>query len=410
MFVTAIVAAGGRGMRFGGHKQLRMLAGRPILERSVNAFQQHPSVDEVVVSLPPELVSDPPSYLHHGTKPLHIVAGGARRQDSVANAFRAATSRADVVVIHDAVRPFVSADLITRTIAAAVEYGAAVAAIPARDTVKRAEPVARVPAAERVLDAASAPAKGELIVRQTLPREAIYLAQTPQAFRREILREALAIAERQAADATDEAALAERAGHEVRLVEGEVSNIKITTPEDLVLAEAIAATTGSRTAPATTRAGTGYDLHRLVPGRRFVLGGVTLASDRGAAGHSDADVVCHSVTDAILGAACRGDIGRHFPDSDPAWKDASSLDLLARAVALVRDDGFEVANVDVTVILEAPKIRDHIDAMRTAVAAAIAIDRALVSIKAKTNEGLDAIGRGEAVAAQAIAMLKPRTM
>jgi 2-C-methyl-D-erythritol 2,4-cyclodiphosphate synthase len=143
-----------------------------------------------------------------------------------------------------------------------------------------------------------------------------------------------------------------------------------------------------------------------VPGRRLVLGGIDIPSERGAAGHSDADVICHAVTDAILGAACLGDIGAHFPDSDPRWKDASSLDLLARAVALVDARGLEVGNVDVTVVLERPKIRDHVGAMRDAVANALGIDAARVSIKAKTNEGVDAIGRGDAIAAHAIALLR----
>ena len=156
----------------------------------------------------------------------------------------------------------------------------------------------------------------------------------------------------------------------------------------------------------TGRAGTGYDLHRLVAGRPLVLGGVTIPSERGALGHSDADVVCHAVTDAILGAASLGDIGRHFSDSDPRWKDAHSIDLLRRVVQLVIEQGFMVGNVDVTVILETPKIRDHVDAMRASVAAAIGIDVARVSIKGKTYEGVDAIGRGEAIAAHAIALIR----
>src|SRR5262249_48361961 len=156
----------------------------------------------------------------------------------------------------------------------------------------------------------------------------------------------------------------------------------------------------------TGRAGTGYDLHRLVEGRPLVLGGVTIPSDRGALGHSDADVVCHAITDAILGAACLGDIGRHFPDSDPRWKTASSLDLLRRAVALLGERQLEVGNVDVTVILERPKIKDHVEEMRAGVAAAIGIGVDRVSIKGKTNEGVDAIGRGEAIAAHAIALIR----
>jgi 2-C-methyl-D-erythritol 2,4-cyclodiphosphate synthase len=158
----------------------------------------------------------------------------------------------------------------------------------------------------------------------------------------------------------------------------------------------------------TGRAGTGYDLHRLVAGRPLVVGGVTIPSERGALGHSDADVVCHAVTDAILGGVCLGDIGRHFPDSDPAWKDASSLDLLKRASAMAADQGYEVGNVDVTVVLETPKIRGYVEAMRAAVAGAIGIDVSRVSIKGKTNEGVDAIGRGEAIAAHAIALVRAR--
>jgi 2-C-methyl-D-erythritol 4-phosphate cytidylyltransferase/2-C-methyl-D-erythritol 2,4-cyclodiphosphate synthase len=398
MYVTAIIAAGGRSQRFGGNrlKQLLPVGGRPILERSVAAFLSHPDVSEVIVALPQALADDPPDYLRADValgKTLRIVAGGERRQDSVANAFRAAHAASDVIVIHDAARPFASADLIARTIAAAAESGAAVAAVQSRDTVKRAN----AGPAEAGHDSRT--------VAETLPRDAIFLAQTPQAFRRDVLRDALAGAH----DATDEAMLAEQAGHTVRIVEGEASNIKITTPEDMAMAEAIA---GSRSRTKTTgaartgRAGTGYDLHRLVAGRPLIIGGVTIPSEVGALGHSDADVVCHAVTDAILGAVGLGDIGRHFPDSDPRWKDASSLDLLARAVALVREAGYEVGNVDVTVILERPKIRDYVDAMRAAIAAAIGIDPDRVSIKGKTNEGVDAVGRGEAIASHAIALVR----
>jgi 2-C-methyl-D-erythritol 4-phosphate cytidylyltransferase / 2-C-methyl-D-erythritol 2,4-cyclodiphosphate synthase len=406
--VTAILAAGGRGQRFGGTrpKQLLTIGGRTVLERSVAAFAAHPAIDELIVALPADLAADPPSYLRNraADRPLRIVAGGARRQDSVANAFRVISDRADVIVIHDAARPFVSGDLISRTIAAAVESGAAVAAVGARDTVKRT-------ALRQEARPDDRPAEAGHYVRETLPRDTIYLAQTPQAFRRAVLAEALAAGIRAGADATDEAVLAERAGHPVRIVEGDASNIKITMPDDLRIAEAIAGASEregfSRAAPARTgRAGTGYDLHRLVEGRPLVLGGVTVPSDRGALGHSDADVICHALTDAVLGAAGLGDIGRHFPDSDPQWKDASSLDLLQRAVALATAQNLEVGNVDVTVILETPKIRDYVAAMRAAVARAIGIDISRVSIKGKTNEGVDAIGRGEAIAAHAVALLR----
>jgi 2-C-methyl-D-erythritol 4-phosphate cytidylyltransferase / 2-C-methyl-D-erythritol 2,4-cyclodiphosphate synthase len=438
MHVTAIIAAGGRGQRFGAAqpKQLLSVGGRPILERSVRVFVSHPSVDAIIVALPQELMDDPPEYLRSAEafarqrdgegadvlalrgKPLRIVAGGERRQDSVANAFRAAGETTDVIVIHDAARPFASADLIARTIAAGAESGAAIAAVQARDTVKR----------EGRPEGSPLPATvDERFVAETLPRERIYLAQTPQAFRRDVLRRALEIGARQGVDATDEAALVELAGLPVRLVDGEAANIKITTLEDMTLGEAIAGAGRSaeavalpsreegsseregprQSAPARTgRAGTGYDLHRLVSGRPLILGGVTIPSDRGALGHSDADVVCHAVTDAILGAAALGDIGRHFPDTDARWKDADSLDLLRRVVQLVADRGLMVGNVDVTVILETPKIRGHVDAMRDSLAAALGIDAARVSVKGKTNEGVDAIGRGEAIAAHAIALLR----
>ena len=187
-------------------------------------------------------------------------------------------------------------------------------------------------------------------MRATLDRRTIFLAQTPQAFRRDVLRDALALS----SDATDEASLAEQAGHTVRIVEGEATNIKITTPEDLAMAEAINRAGG---APAgAARVGTGYDLHRLVEGRLLILGGVTIPFDRGLAGYSDADAVCHAVTDAILGAAGAGDIGRHFPNTDPQWQGASSIDLLRRAMAVVRQMGLTVGNVDATVIAERPKL------------------------------------------------------
>ena len=438
MFVTAIIAAGGRGLRFGGGspKQLLEVGGRAILERSVAAFLAHPAVNEVVVALPQPLSDNPPAYLRGAEKPLRIVSGGARRQDSVANAFRAADAASDVIVIHDAARPFASAGLISRTIAAAAESGAAVAAVQARDTVKRTK---------------DGPDEAGHFVRETIARETIYLAQTPQAFRRDVLSDALA----QTIDATDEATLAERAGHAVRIVEGEASNLKITTRADLVLAEAIARSTeafavhppeslgrgqqsperaafaeGSgetrsssqdvdreqrregigQAAPARTgRAGIGYDLHRLVEGRPLILGGVTIPFDRGLAGHSDADAVCHAITDAVLGAAGAGDIGRHFPDTDPAWKGASSVDLLRRAVEVVRDRGYEIGNVDASVIAERPKLLPYLEAMTANVAAALGISIDRVSIKGKTNEGVGELGRGEAIAVHAIALVRSKS-
>ena len=387
MHVSAIIAAGGRGARLGGDrpKQFLPLSGRPILQRSVEAFAKHDRIAEIVVALPPDLAVEPPDYLRGGSKPIAVIGGGERRQDSVANAFALVDGHADIVVIHDAARPFVSAGLIERTLDAAVEHGAAIAAQPATDTVKRGD--------------------ADLDVVDTLPRGEMFLAQTPQAFRVRVLRDALALA-RGSAEATDEATLAERAGHRVRLVEGDARNMKITTSDDLALAERMIgpATHGPLGATAL-RIGNGYDLHRLVEGRPLVLGGIVIPSDRGLAGHSDADAVCHAVTDAILGAVAGGDIGRHFPDTDPAWKDADSLALLARAVRIVGDAGFFVVNVDVVVIAERPKLAPYIDPMRASLSRALGVDAERVSVKGKTNEGVDSTGAGVSIAVHAVALL-----
>jgi 2-C-methyl-D-erythritol 4-phosphate cytidylyltransferase/2-C-methyl-D-erythritol 2,4-cyclodiphosphate synthase len=386
MHVTAIIAAAGRGQRFGGElpKQLVTIDGRSILERSTELFVAHPAVTDVIVALPPEFVANPPAFLIRASKPLRLVEGGARRQDSVRNAFNAAWAESDIIVIHDAARPFASADLVSRTIRAAAQSGAALAAISARDTLKLA-------------------ARGEMVVESTLPRDAVFLAQTPQAFRREILRTALARDEHDGGEATDEAALVERAGYTVSIVEGEPTNFKITTPEDLPIAEAIA----RQGRPVRTgRAGIGYDVHRLVDGRPLVLGGVAIPFERGLAGHSDADAVCHAISDAVLGAAAAGDIGRHFPDSDPRWRGASSVDLLGRIARIVRDLGFEIGNVDASVIAERPKLAPYVDEMCRNVAWALGIPPERVSIKGKTNEGVGELGRGEAIAVHAIALLR----
>jgi 2-C-methyl-D-erythritol 4-phosphate cytidylyltransferase/2-C-methyl-D-erythritol 2,4-cyclodiphosphate synthase len=381
MHVTAIIAAAGEGRRLGAvvPKQLLEIGGRSMLERSIAAFVSHPRVSDVIVVLPEALAAQPPAWLRGAGSSVQVVAGGERRQDSVARGFDRVPGTAEIVLVHDAARPFVSVELISRAIDGAVRHGAVIAAVPAHDTIKRVAP------------------GGDAIV-ETLPREAIYLAQTPQAFRRDVLREAVALG-RSGVAGTDEAALAERAGHVVRVIEGESRNVKITTGEDLEAAR-------RTTAPASASSvGIGYDLHRLVDGRALVLGGVTLPSDRGALGHSDADVVCHAVTDAVLGAARAGDIGRLFPDTDPAWKDASSLELLRAAVALVGQRGFTVSNVDVVVILEQPTIAPHRQLIEQRVADALGVNAARVSVKAKTNEGMDAVGRREAIAAHAVALL-----
>jgi 2-C-methyl-D-erythritol 4-phosphate cytidylyltransferase / 2-C-methyl-D-erythritol 2,4-cyclodiphosphate synthase len=384
LHVSALIAAGGRGLRFGSAqpKQFLSLGGRSILERSVDAFRNSDVIDDVVVALPPEVAQSPPPSLLVGGKRIEIVAGGVRRQDSVAQAFARVVDRADIVVIHDAARPFVTDETIRRTVAAAAESGAAIAAVPALDTVKRAG------------------TNG--VVTATLPREEIYLAQTPQAFRTSVLQQALALR----SDATDEATLAEQAGHPVQIVEGDPWNLKITTPADLALAERLLAIPAATNA--TMRIGNGYDLHRLVADRQLILGGVTIPFEKGLLGHSDADVICHAVTDAVLGAAGAGDVGRHFPDTDPAWKGANSLDLLRTAMGLVKDAGYGVVNVDVVVIAQRPKLVPYIDAIRANLAGALECDASQISVKGKTNEGVDSMGSGDSIAVHAVALLARR--
>ena len=377
MMVSVIIAAGGQGTRLGAGvpKQWLAIGGTTLLERSVAAFDAHPRVSEIVVVVPPGATDAP---VPTTSTPRRIVTGGARRQDSVAEGFAAVSAQATVILVHDAARPFVTADVIDRAIDGAIAGGAVVPAVPVHDTVKQVTP-------------------GDTRVVGTLPRETLFLAQTPQAFRREVLAAAIA-AGQAGASGTDEAMLAEQAGHEVRLVAGDDANVKITTAADLERARA-------RSAPPAFRIGTGYDLHVFADRRPLILGGVRIPYDRGLKGHSDADAVCHAVTDAILGAANLGDIGRLFPDTDPRYKDADSLVLLADAASRVRDAGWQVINVDVVVIAERPKIGPHAPAMQAALAPALGVEPGAIAIKGKTNEGVDATGRGEALAVHAVALI-----
>jgi 2-C-methyl-D-erythritol 4-phosphate cytidylyltransferase / 2-C-methyl-D-erythritol 2,4-cyclodiphosphate synthase len=386
MHVTAIIAAAGEGRRLGAAlpKQLLDIGGRSILERSVTAFARHERIDDVIVVLPASLAANPPAWMKtpHLAAAIRIVTGGARRQDSVASAFDRVAPGSDVVLVHDAARPFVSRELISRAIDAASAHGAAIVALPVRDTVKRVDVSGNGP-----------------VIAGTIPRESVYLAQTPQAFRREVLSAAVALG-RSGVDATDEAMLAEQAGHRVHIVEGDPANVKITTTDDLNAAR-------ERTRPAGVgRIGTGYDLHRLAEGRPLIIGGVTIPSSTGSIGHSDADVVCHAVIDAVLGAASAGNVGQHYPDTDPQWKGASSIAMLRDALGHVTGRGLAVENVDVTVVLERPKIAPFIPEIRARLADALGIDVERVSVKGKTNEGVDAIGRGEAIAAHSVALLR----
>lgn len=379
MSVSVIIVAAGRGERLGGSvpKQLLDLGGRSMLRRSVEIFDAHHQVERIVVVLPPELIESGSTLVGRTNRECVVVAGGLRRQDSVGNGLKALPDSAGVVLIHDAARPFADAALIDRVIEGTSRAGAAVPAVQARDTVKRVVP-------------------GKAVVGETIARENVWLAQTPQGFIRDVLEQAVAMGQA-GVDATDEAMLAERMGVPVEVVAGDERNVKITTSDDLAAAR--------RRLNGVMRVGTGYDLHRLVEGRPLVLAGVVLPFDKGPLGHSDGDVVCHALTDALLGAASAGDIGQHFSNTDPRWKDAPGLDLLGRAVKIIAERGWRPLNVDVTVVLERPKVAPHLQAIRGAIAGVLGLTIDDVSVKGKTNEGVDAVGAGDAIAAHAVAML-----
>ena len=387
MKVSVIVVAGGRGERLGGSipKQLRQLHGKTLLERSIIPFDILEDVHEIIVVLPNDLVVSQPDCLSNIRTDVRVVAGGDRRQDSVALGFDAVSPDSDFIMVHDAARPFCTTELVKRTLEAAIDCGAAIPAIDVQDSLKLG-----------VLDS------GFETVERTISREKVFCAQTPQVFSQSVLLEAIEMG-RSGVSCTDEAALVERAGHRVRLVKGDPRNMKITTEADLLLAREM---TPSIEHNVQVRVGLGYDLHRLVENRPLILAGITIPSTYGLHGHSDADVVCHAVADSVLGAAGAGDIGKYFPDDDPKWKNASSIELLGRVAKLVDELGFRVVNLDVVVITDWPKIRDHAAAMCQRLAQALNVSSDVISIKGKTSEGVGALGRGEAIAVQAVALLE----
>jgi len=350
-----------------------------MIEYSLQAFRACAEVNEIVLICPPQEVERARRLVAGGPadKTEKVVTGGDTRQQSVRNGLGEVRADTDIVVVHDAARPFASVGLIERCLQAAREHGAAIAALTCSDTVKYSQ------------DART--------IARTIAREGLFLAQTPQAFRYSVLMSAIERAGQEGLEATDEAGLVERTGRPVFLVPGSPENIKVTTPADLALAEAIAL---GRAGPAST--GFGYDVHPFAAGRPLILGGVEFAGEVGLAGHSDADVVCHAVCDAALGCACAGDIGTHFPDSDPAWRGARSLDLLAAAAGIVRGLGFNIVHADATLVAEAPRIMPRAEAMRANIAGALGVAAENVSIKATTSEGLGFVGRREGIACFAV--------
>lgn len=377
MKTGAILLAAGRSERMGENKMLFDILGRTVLERSFEALVFCPKIEKIVLVASEETLPACEALASGADKPVKVVPGGVRRQDSVLNGLRELLD-CDIALIHDGARPFVTREMLEESIRSAAQFGSGVAAVPVTDTIK------------------FAPGG---IAQKTIDRTDLFRMQTPQTFR---LKEILAAYEsRNGEDVTDDAAIYAAAGHEVRLIAGSEENIKLTLPEDVQRARAIAAIReGGR-----TRIGFGEDYHQLTEGRKLILGGVEIPFEKGLLGHSDADVLTHAVMDALLGALALGDIGMHFPDTDEAYRGANSIALLRHVAKLVNDAGYRVSNVDATILAQRPRLAPHMDRMRQNIAEAIGIPVKDVAVKATTTEGMGEIGEGQGMAARAVALL-----
>jgi 2-C-methyl-D-erythritol 4-phosphate cytidylyltransferase / 2-C-methyl-D-erythritol 2,4-cyclodiphosphate synthase len=380
---TALIVAAGRGSRFGGPlpKQYALLAGKPVLRHTLEAYRSTPEINRLWVVI----AEGDESHYQHATEGLGLpnpVLGGISRQQSVLNGLEALTAEApDFVAVHDAVRPFVKSVDIAACLAAAATAGVDGAVLGLRlvDTIKRTDTSAAI--------------------SETVPRANLWRAQTPQVFRFAALlrahRDAAALGAAEAMSLTDDAAVAERAGLKVVMVEGSDENRKITTADDL-----------ARSVVMESRTAFGFDVHGFGPGNAVMLGGIAIPHTQTLAGHSDADVALHALTDAVLGTIGAGDIGKHFPPSDPQWRGVSSNRFLRHAVELLAARAGRIVHLDLTLVCEAPRIGPHRDAMVTSIARIAGIDPGRVSVKATTTEGLGFTGRREGIAAQAIATVE----
>lgn len=370
--VTAIIVAAGASRRMGFDKlSYRLPDGQTVLEKSCAALAAHPAVTQLVLVAGANRETCE-RIAQRCPKPCVVVAGGETRADSVRHGLEVASG--ELVAIHDAARPFVSQAVITAALQAAAQTGAAAPAVPVKDTIKVADADGRV--------------------QNTPDRATLYAVQTPQCFSRKLYLEALErVTGEKAHLVTDDCSLFELADFPVTLTQGDYENYKITTKEDLQKEK-------------TMRIGHGYDVHRLVEGRKLILGGVDIPYEKGLLGHSDADVLLHAIMDAVLGAAALGDIGKHFPDTDPAYKGADSLALTRAVAKLIAEHGYTVGNIDATILCQAPKLAPHIAAMRQNIANAFGIPLDAVSVKATTEEHLGFTGEGLGIAAHAVALLE----
>lgn len=395
MFSVLIMSAGSSSRMGGADKQLLPLQGKPVLQRSVEAFCGIPEVLEILIVTSEARRAEYAALLRKlGDSRVKVLGcGGDTRQQSVFAGIAHVSPAAEFVAVHDGARPLVPEEVIREVFAAAKEYGAAIPALPVKDTIKVAD---------------------SGFIAHTPDRSTLYQAQTPQVFRLAEYQAAMEQALREGLDFTDDAQLFERTGRKVRLTAGSEENLKVTTPADIPAAEAILAGRAGEIANKFAkeafgmRIGQGYDVHRLTENRKLIIGGVEIAYEKGLLGHSDADVLLHAVMDAILGALGLGDIGRHFPDTDPAYKGADSRVLLRHVAALAAREGYAVGNLDATIIAQAPKMKPHIPAIRENLAADLGIAPEQVNVKATTEEGLGFTGSGEGISASAVCLMIPR--
>lgn len=359
-------------------------AGKPLLAHTLSAFELCGLVDDIVLVVAGHEIDYAREIAErYGIHKLRaVVAGGGHRQESVERGLLALDPSTSIVAVHDGARPLVRQETIRAAIETAREMGAAVAAVPVVDTIKMAGT--------------------DGIVTATPDRSTLWSIQTPQTFEKSLLIEAYRQARADGFLGTDDASLVERLGHPVKLVQGAYDNIKVTTPLDL---EYVEMRLGGKP-PVETRTGFGYDIHRFEEGRKLMLGGVEFHGEDGLKGHSDADVILHAISDAILGAAALGDIGRHFPDTDEKYRGISSLLLLEQVASVLKDAGWSTVNVDATLVAERPKIAARVPEMQGKIAAAIGVDPDRVSIKATTAEKLGDIGAGSGAACYAVATVK----
>lgn len=385
--IAAIIPAAGSGTRMGTAvpKQFLELGGMPILAQTVVRFLQIDEIRQIIIPLPPDHREAAERILQDFSSAeqfqrLVFVNGGATRQESVLAGLNALPDKSGYVLVHDGARPFISQELVKKCLQAAMRYGAAILAVPVRDTIKKVNDT------------------GEII--NTIDRNQLWQAQTPQAAETELLRRAFAKALDDGFEGTDEASLLEYAAIPVHVIEGSEQNIKITRQDDLKMAAII-----NKKESDMMRIGHGFDAHRYVIGRHLILGGVDIPFDLGLEGHSDADVVIHAFIDALLGAIGAGDIGRHFPDKDPQYKDISSLKLLEEVIRMVQKKGFAICNADITVICQRPKLAPHVEEMRSNLAETCFVAKESVNIKATTTEMMGYTGRGEGIAVHAVALL-----